>query len=337
MAHCYLNQYTALTELTLLKFEPQFVYRVWGGYKIRPYLGYDQNHEKVGEAWLLSTVGDYISVVSEGPFKGTSLKDLINLFGSQLLGNFVLSKFGKMLPILIKLIDANEKLSIQVHPDDVLAKRKHNSFGKTEMWYFLETSSDTYLLDGFNKTMNIDEVRRTINDGSIIDCMNHEYPKRGNVYLIPSSRPHAIGPKSFLIEIQQASNITYRIYDYNRVDPKTNKTRELHINQAIEALDLSKHSNTSISYPKKIRKRNTVVDCSYFHTNYIHFEKRFILNYFQKDVFVILFCISGTIKITFNNLTTVFRKGEVLLIPASVSTISLNSEYAELLEVYLPD
>lgn len=336
MAFCYPNRKSALTELTLLKFEPQFVYRVWGGYKIRPYLGYDQSDEKVGEAWLLSTVGDYVSVVSEGPFKGATLKYLIDVFGSRLLGNFVLNKFGNMLPILIKLIDANEKLSIQVHPDDILAKRRHNSFGKTEMWYFLETSSDSYVLDGFKKTMSVDEMKKSIKDGSIKDAMNHESPKRGNVYWIPSGRPHAIGPKSFLFEIQQASNITYRIYDYNRVDPKTNKTRELHVHQAIEALDFSNHSNTSISYPKKLGNHNKVVDCPYFHTNYIPFEKKFILNYSRKDVFVILFCIRGTIEITFNDLITVFGQGEVLLIPASASIICLNSDYAELLEVHLP-
>ena len=217
-------------------FKPILKKVIWGGSDICPFKGITPVQEGIGESWEVSHVaGDY-SVVDNGELAGKNLDELIKTYGAQLLGKKVVDQFGETFPLLIKFIDARDDLSIQVHPDDELAKKRHNSFGKTEMWYVIDAADDATLYSGFSKQIDADEYVKRVQDGTIMDVLQRYTVDPGDVFFLPAGRVHAIGAGCFIAEIQQTSNITYRIFDYDRKGPD-GKGRELHTELAKDAIN----------------------------------------------------------------------------------------------------
>ena len=226
-----------MSTLYPLKFKTIYKDKIWGGHKINTYLHKNFGDlPNCGETWEISGVKSDVSVVEGGELAGQSLADLLEQYKDQLVGKKVYDHFGNIFPLLVKFIDANEDLSIQVHPDDKLGKERHNSFGKTEMWYVIEADPGSTLIAGFNKELTQQEYLDTFNSGHLTDVLNKEDVKAGDVFFLPAGRVHTIGKGLLIAEIQQTSDITYRIYDFDRVDDKGNK-RELHVEEALAAID----------------------------------------------------------------------------------------------------
>ena len=223
-------------------FQPILKEIIWGGTDIRPFKGMTPTQEKIGESWELSHVDGDFSVVAYGADKGKTIDELIREYGESLLGAGVMKRFGTRFPLLIKFIDARDDLSIQVHPDDALAEKRHHSFGKTEMWYVIKATPDAALYCGFSQPIDVDEYVRRVEDNSIMEVLKRYNVTAGDVFFLPAGRVHAIGAGCFIAEIQQTSNITYRIYDYNRKGAD-GKGRELHTELAKDAIDYTFQSD----------------------------------------------------------------------------------------------
>jgi len=226
-----------MTTWNPLKFQPLFKYRIWGGDKLKTQLHKNYEGDNIGESWEISDVENDETQVLEGDFKGYTLKALIKEFKGEFLGESVYEQFGESFPLLIKFIDAKTPLSIQVHPNNKMAKERHNSFGKNEMWYIMQADKDAEIIVGFEEEINKDQFKNHLDNKTVLDVMHHETVKKGDTFYIPTGRIHAIGAGVVLAEIQQTSDITYRVYDYDRVDKATGKTRDLHNDLAIDVLD----------------------------------------------------------------------------------------------------
>jgi len=324
-------------QLYPIKFTPIAKETIWGGNKLRTVLSKDfPSTQKIGESWEISGVKNDISLVANGQLKGESLNDLIQKFGSRLLGEKVFQKFGQEFPLLIKFIDADDALSIQVHPDDELAKERHNSFGKTEMWYVLDAEKDANLIVGFNQEVDQKLYQQKLSEGKLEEILNAEKVQNGSCYFIPAGRVHAIGKGILLAEIQQTSDITYRMYDWNRVD-KEGKSRELHTEQAVDAIDYALEKEYATSYSTEINNTTNLATCDYFTTNRLAFDKEISRDYTDLDSFIIYICLDGEFEISAENLEkTSVKKGESILIPAELKELILKPLGAtECLEVYL--
>ena len=227
-----------------LKFKPIYKERIWGGRKIETVFGKKlPETEKIGESWELSGVDGDISVVANGKLKGNNLQELIEIYMGDLVGDRVFEKYGEEFPLLIKLIDADDNLSIQVHPDDKLAAERHHSFGKTEMWYVVGHEPDARLYLGFNQPVDKEKYLEYLEAGKLAELLNAYKVEDGDSYFIPAGTIHAIGKGLLIAEIQQTSDITYRVFDWNRVDPKTGKGRELHTALALDAIEYKARSD----------------------------------------------------------------------------------------------
>src|SRR5882757_2449180 len=250
-----------MSTLYPLKFKTIYKDKIWGGQKIKTYLHKDFGSlPNCGETWEISGVKSDVSVVADGELAGESLADLLEKYQSELVGQKVYAHFGNIFPLLVKFIDANEDLSIQVHPNDELAKKRHNSFGKTEMWYVIEADPGSTLIAGFNKELTQQEYLDKFNSGHLMDILNKEDVKAGDVFFLPAGRVHTIGKGLLIAEIQQTSDITYRIYDFDRVDAQGNK-RELHTEEALAALDYKVHPDYKTIYPHQVNGAVNVVTC----------------------------------------------------------------------------
>lgn len=326
-----------MNKLYPLKFKPLFKEKIWGGKKLKNVLNKRDAGDKAGESWEISTVKDNISVVSEGFLKGNNLQELIEVYMGDLVGDKVYDKFGLEFPLLIKFIDANDDLSIQVHPDDETAMERHNSFGKTEMWYVLEADPGAKLISGFNRELNKDEYIDALNTGRIEEILNYEEVEEGDVFFMPAGRVHAIGSGILLTEIQQTSDVTYRIYDWNRKDSEGN-SRELHTDLALDVIDFEKHSEYRTPYKKALNKSVDIGKCQYFSTNLIHFDKAVEKDFNFIDSFIIYICTAGKVNIlTSEDQKTNIQKGECILIPAEIKNLILIPEgKSKVLEVYVP-
>ncbi|MBC3758198.1 class I mannose-6-phosphate isomerase [Hyunsoonleella sp. SJ7] len=319
-----------------LKFEPKYSYRIWGGEKLKTVLNKNYTQDSIGESWEISDVEGNETLVNEGILQGKSLKDLIGQYKSDFVGNTVYQAFGDNFPLLIKFIDAKTPLSIQVHPSNELAKERHNSFGKNEMWYVMQAEEDAELIVGFNQNVEKESYQSHLNDGSLMDILNVEKVHQGDTFYIPTGRVHAIGAGVLLAEIQQTSNVTYRIYDYDRVDKKTGKKRELHTELALDAIDFKSHPNYRTAYSlDEANISNKLVHSPYFKTNIIHVTKDINKDYSQIDSFVIYMCVEGSLTVESGNETYPIKTGETLLIPACIEQIKLTGESAKILEIYL--
>jgi len=227
-----------------LKFHPILKQTLWGGERIIPYKELASELSRVGESWELSGMPGSESVVAEGPWTGSTLPELIGRFGAELLGKANYARFGQEFPLLVKFIDAREDLSIQVHPDDELARKRHGKSGKCEMWYVLEAEPGASLLTGFSRPIAPAEYERRVADNTLTDVLNRQAIASGDVFYLPAGRVHSIGKGSFIVEIQQSSDITYRIYDFDRRDAAGN-SRELHTELAREAIDFESSENSA--------------------------------------------------------------------------------------------
>lgn len=315
-----------------LKFYPILKERLWGGTKLRDVLGKPITNDITGESWEISTVKGDVSVIANGDLAGTSLQELIHLNSEDLLGKNVVKRFGTDFPILIKFIDAKQDLSIQLHPNDELAQKRHGSFGKTEMWYVMDADTDADLIVGFNKDVTKEEYAASIENDTLLDLLNYEKVKEGDTFFINTGKIHAIGAGVLLAEIQQTSDVTYRVFDFNRKD-KNGNLRELHTEQALDAMDYTKKDDFKVGYSTAVDVVNTMVDCPYFKTNFIEISKNLTQDVTTRDSFTIYMCVGGaaTIKNEFGEANIV--KGETILVPANSKTIKIESNGSKLLEV----
>ena len=322
-------------QLYPIKFEPILKERIWGGEKLIKTFKKESNKTNIGESWEISDVEGDISVVANGFLKGKSLRCLIKEFKAEFLGEKVYKQFGEEFPILIKFIDAKTPLSIQVHPNNELAKERHNSFGKNEMWYIMDCDEDANLIVGFNKEVSQNEYGKALTDGKVLEILNSEKIKTGDTFYIPTGRVHAIGAGTVLAEIQQTSDVTYRIYDYERLDATTGEQRELHTDLAIDAIDYKLYDNYKTEYELKENSASKLVHSPYFKTDIIDLKGVVEKDYTKLDSFVIYMCVEGSFDIEWEEQSIHMNKGETILLPATVSQIILSSNQARILEVYL--
>jgi mannose-6-phosphate isomerase len=315
-----------------LKFRPILKERLWGGTKLKEVLGKPIESDITGESWELSTVKGDISVIANGSLEGKSLQDLIESNGEELLGKSVVERFGKEFPILIKFIDAKQDLSIQLHPNDELAKERHDSFGKTEMWYIMDADPKAELIVGFNKDVTKEEYAESIDNDTLLDLLNYEQVKEGDTFFINTGKIHAIGAGVMLAEIQQTSDVTYRVFDFNRKDKEGN-LRELHTELALDAVDYKKKDDFKVYYSQDLNKVSEMVDCPYFKTNFIQLTENLELDITKRDSFTIFMCVGGEALIKTSEGEVSIKKGETALLPAITKKISLQSKGAKLLEV----
>jgi len=318
-----------------IKFSPVLKEKIWGGEKLKNVLHKNCFSNNVGESWELSGVNGDISVVSNGALKGTFLKNLIEDFKEDLVGSAVYKKFGNTFPLLFKFIDANDDLSIQLHPNDELAQKRHNSFGKTEMWYVVDADKQSKLYVGFDKQYTKDQYLSKFNNGEILEMVNAIEVEKGNVFFIETGTVHAIGKGVLIAEIQQTSDLTYRIFDWNRTDDN-GIPRELHTDLALDAFDFSKTQIEKISYQNKSNQAENLVTCNYFITNKLNVKENFKKELSKCDSFVVYMCVEGSGSITIGTNITEFVKGETILIPAIVNEVEIKGS-AELLEVYIDE
>ncbi len=320
--------------LTPLKFQPLFKYRIWGGNKLKTVLNKDYDGDSIGESWEISDVPNDETIVADGSFKGYTLKQLIQEFKGEFLGESVYKQFGEAFPLLIKFIDAKTPLSIQVHPNNEYAKTHHNSFGKNEMWYIMQADEDANIIVGFEKEIDKTQFKQHLEDKTLLEVMHHENVKKGDAFYIPTGRIHAIGAGVMLAEIQQTSDVTYRVYDYDRVDKTTGKTRELHTEQATEVLDFNVEERYKTDYQKETNTSNTLIHSPYFKTNFLPVKGELVKDYSNTDSFVIYMCVSGQAIIQYQQKDYNLNAGETILLPASIKEVMLKSEDAQILEVY---
>ncbi|WP_047545030.1 type I phosphomannose isomerase catalytic subunit [Psychroserpens sp. Hel_I_66] len=316
-----------------LKFDPILKDKIWGGRKLNQLLHKSSDLPNIGESWELSDVEENTSIVSNGPLKGQSLKTLLETYKAQLIGDKNYNIFGNKFPLLIKFIDAKQDLSIQLHPNDELAAERHDSFGKTEMWYVMQADDDANLIVGFNQEMTQEKYLSHLESKTLTEILNFDKVKTGDTYFIEVGRVHAIGAGVMLAEIQQTSDITYRVYDWDRVDDEGNE-RELHNDLAIDAFDFNMPDNFRVNYSKKKNASNQMVSCPYFTTNFLHVTDS-ILKLNSKDSFLIYICVEGEALIETEESSEFIKKGETILLPAAIETFKITSTNVRLLEVYV--
>ncbi|WP_348799522.1 type I phosphomannose isomerase catalytic subunit [Flavobacterium adhaerens] len=314
-----------------LQFDAILKERIWGGEKLKTILNKPITSSITGESWELSTVEGDVSVVANGEYKGKSLTELIDAYPNEILGTVVYTRFGKQFPLLFKYLDAREDLSIQVHPNDKLAKERHNSFGKTEMWYVMQADKDARIIVGFKEDSSAEEYVEHLNNKALTNILDDVKAKPGDVFFLETGTVHAIGAGLVVAEIQQTSDITYRLYDFDRKDAQGN-TRELHIDLALDAINYKK-VNTYKEYSKEVNQSNVVVDCPYFTTNFIPLEnKKKVEN--SGLSFTVYMCIEGTFELSYEGETYSYKKGDTVLIPAAMQSYNLDGK-ASILEVYI--
>lgn len=314
-----------------LQFQPILKERIWGGEKLKTILNKPIVSKITGESWELSTVEGDVSIVANGELKGISLMELINDFPNEILGTRVYKRFGKQFPLLFKYLDAREDLSIQVHPNDKLAKERHNSFGKTEMWYVMQADADSRIIVGFKEDSSKEEYLKHLNDKTLVSILDDVKAKSGDVFFLETGTVHAIGAGLVVAEIQQTSDITYRLYDFDRKDAQGN-TRELHVDLALDAINYNK-VDTQKKYDTKANASNEVVDCPYFTTNFIPLEDSVEVSK-SGETFTVYMCIEGSFDIEYDSFKQSYQKGDTVLVPAAIKSFVVNGN-ASILEIYI--
>ena len=305
-----------------LVFVPYLKTVIWGGDKICKYKGIEQREPQIGESWEISVVPGHESVVNNGDYKGKALTTLIEEFGEDLLGKKVVNKYGKKFPLLIKFIDANDNLSVQVHPDDTLAMERHGSLGKSEMWYIIATDQNSKIYSGLKVEMTPKEYVKRVEDGTFAETLAVHDSKPGDVYFLPAGRVHAIGAGNLLAEIQESSDITYRIYDYNRVDSNGNP-RELHTEQAKDAIDYRVYKDYKSEVPSENQELAELVRCEHFTTYRLNLRGDGELT-MDGNSFVVLICLQGDVMVRCKEGKVRLTQGHTALIPAKVEKVILS-------------
>jgi mannose-6-phosphate isomerase len=317
-------------------FKPILKKIIWGGSDICAFKGITPLQDGIGESWELSHVDDNYSIVDNGCLAGKSLDELIRTYGKQLVGGKVMEQFGDRFPLLIKFIDARDNLSIQVHPGDELAEKRHHSFGKTEMWYVIKAAEGAALYSGFSRQTDAAEYVKRVEDDTIMDVLQRYEVKPGDVFFLPAGRVHAIGAGCFIAEIQQTSNITYRIYDYNRKDANGH-TRELHTGLGKDAIDYTYHADHRTHYEACKDTPVSLVACKYFTTRLLDMDKAVSRDLSSLDSFVIYICMAGEASISDNKGNTLtIHQGQTVLIPADTLSVTIQpAPGATFMETYI--
>ncbi|WP_396154433.1 type I phosphomannose isomerase catalytic subunit [Flavobacterium sp.] len=312
-----------------LLFKPIFKERIWGGTKLKEVLNKSFDGSQIGESWELTTVENDISVVVNGAFEGLNLNQLIEKYPTELLGIKSIQYFGNNFPLLFKFIDAKEDLSIQVHPNDALAKERHNSFGKTEMWFVMQADDNARLVVGFKDKTNKKEYQEHLENKTLVAVLNETPVKVGDAFFLETGTVHAIGAGVLIAEIQQTSDITYRLYDWDRVDAN-GVGRELHTDLALDAINFEP-KNTKLDYEVVKNKSVNLVECPFFKTNILQISD--IYNWKKtKESFTVLMCTEGSFTIIMLHFKAEFKKGDTILIPAIIDGFEIIGE-ATLLEI----
>ena len=320
-----------------LKFEPILKQTLWGGEKIIPFKHLNETLTNVGESWEVSAVDGSESVVSYGSDKGMTLPEMVRHYKEELVGEANYARFGDKFPLLIKFIDAKLDLSIQAHPDDALAKKRHNSFGKNEMWYVISADPGAKLISGFSQEITPKEYKERVHDGTFAQVLQSCPIQPGDVFYVPAGRVHGIGAGAFVAEIQQTSDITYRIYDYNRKD-KNGKTRELHTAQAVDAINFADvQDDFRTSYDRVQNEPVEVVACPYFTTSVYDMTEEITCDYSELDSFVIFICVEGACRLRDNEDNEItLQAGETVLLPATTQNVTIvPDQHVKLLETYV--
>jgi len=319
-------------------FHPILKEVLWGGAAICPFKGLPADPRRIGESWEVSDVEGRRSVVLGGSESGTPLDELIRRHGADLVGRSVMERFGQRFPLLIKFIDAHDDLSVQVHPDDELARQRHDSFGKTEMWYVVQATPGAALYSGFSRPIDADEFRRRVEEGTIMEVLRRYEVCPGDVFFLPAGRVHAIGAGCFVAEIQQTSDVTYRIYDYDRRDAD-GRPRELHIAQALDAIDYTYHPDHRTRYTPRPDSAVELAHSPYFTTHLLDLTSLPMTRDFaQLDSFVIYICTEGVVTIRDDSRREcTLRRGQTVLLPATMRSVTLTPapSGAKLLETYI--
>jgi mannose-6-phosphate isomerase len=316
-----------------LRFNPILKEKIWGGNKLYEILQKDDKGN-IGESWEISGAEGSISEIVNGSFKGESLQWLLENYKEKLVGKKVYKEFGNTFPLLFKFIDAREDLSVQLHPDDNLAKKRHNSFGKTEMWYILDAEKNSEIILGFKDGIGQPEYLKRLTEKTLPEILNSEPAKRGDAFVITPGVIHAIGAGVLLAEIQQTSDITYRIYDWDRPDIN-GKMRQLHNDMALEAIDYN-YSGKKLKYSKKLNQPTRIGATEFFEVNKLDLNRDFTRNLKEIDSFTVYMCTAGKADIEAGDFTESIKKGETILIPAIFSEIKFNTDSATFLEAYIP-
>lgn len=317
-----------------LKFRPIAHYRIWGGNKLNQAVSAELQMDNLGEIWSISGVAENISIVENGVLTGKNLQELIEIYQEKLVGKKVWEKFGKEFPLLIKFIDAAQPLSVQVHPDDEQAKKLHNSFGKSEMWYIMEAEKDSELIIGFKEGIGKSDYEKHLKTETLEEILGKIPVEKGDAVYIPAGRVHAIGAGIVLAEIQQTSDVTYRIYDYNRID-KDGKKRELHTNLALNAIDFNPIEEIKTKYDSTDNQLNSLLKTPYFTTEIFTGNQEVSIT--ENDEMRIYICTEGVFKFQTQNGGTQLDKYQSLLMPAKIDSYKIiPEENSTLIEVRVP-
>lgn len=321
-----------------LKFEPILKQTLWGGDKIIPFKHLNETLPNVGESWEVSAVEGSESVVANGADKRYTLPEMVRKYKDELVGEANYARFGNKFPLLIKFIDAKLDLSIQVHPDDELAKKRHNSFGKNEMWYVIAADKGAKLISGFSEQITPKEYKDRVHNGTFAEVLQTCAIEPGDVFYVPAGRVHGIGAGAFVAEIQQTSDITYRIFDYNRKD-KDGKSRELHTSQAMDAINFTDvQDDFRTEYDRIQNEPVEMVASPYFTTSVYDMTEEITCDYSELDSFVIFICVEGACRLTDDNRNEITMcAGETVLLPASTQEVTIvpEGERVKLLETYV--
>ena len=326
-------------QLYPLKFRPVLKDKIWGGSKIKTVLGIDfAPLPNCGEAWVMSGVEGNQTAIVNGFLAGNDLNELVEIYMGDLVGDSVYERFGDEFPILVKFIDAADYLSIQVHPDDELAAKRNTGYGKSEMWYIIAADAGSELISGFSKKVDQATYLKHLENKSLREILNFEKVQKGDVFYMPAGRVHALGPGIFLAEIQQTSDTTYRIYDWDRVDSE-GKSRELHVEEALDAIDFNVYDDYKTKVEPKANATANLVTSPFFTTNIIKLDKALAKDYSELDSFVIYVCVGGSVTVVHDGETELqvkISQGEALLLPAAIDRVDIiPSVSSEILEVYI--
>ena len=315
-------------------FKPNLHSVVWGGNQLKPWKQMPEEGEPIGESWEVSAVPSSPSIVDNGHWTGMSLIDVINQMPNEILGRANAKKFHNQLPLLVKFIDAEKDLSIQVHPDDKMAMREHGKMGKTEMWYSVLPTPTAYLYAGFNQEMDPDKFRTMVKESTIVDALSKYFTKPGDVFFLPAGRVHAIGEGNFVLEIQEASDITYRIYDYNRRDAQGN-LRQLHVEESVDAINYNDKNQAVKNVQAAAGQEALVEDCAYFTTTLVNVDKEYFLPLAKRNSFTILISVKGDLELVDpEGRTTTLPQGQTVLVPADMPSVTVKGT-GELVTVYI--
>lgn len=320
-----------------LKFTPLFKDKIWGGQKIKTSFGLDFSPlPNCGEAWVLSGVPGSETIVSNGFLQENTLNELLEVYMDELVGEQVYDQHKEEFPVLIKFIDSNDWLSIQVHPNDELAHQRGLPNGKSEMWYVLEADPGAEIIAGFSRPMDKHSYSRLVSENRLKEALNHEKVAAGDLFYMPAGRIHAMGPGILLAEIQQTSDVTYRIYDWDRTDDR-GRARELHTGLALDAIDFTLQESYRTRYRPDPNQTTALVHTPFFNTNLLLFDKALDKAYGLLDSFVIHLCLEGTYRLEHREGAETVNRGEAVLIPAAMDDFWLSPvQPCRVIEIYMP-